>query len=155
MPTNDSTQAPLKPCPFCGGKPKTQRNRAGGLHIFCDENYCIDPDGEGEHDGQDEDIIRLWNTRPLEARAETALADMVAERDEMKRQRDLYAEGLKKEEADCEALEAENARLKAPVSDEEWAEYSTLFYDGTDHDYDEEAIKRGNLDTLISRRGGK
>lgn len=78
------------------------------------------------------------------ARAESALADMVAERDEMKRQRDLYAEGLKKEEADCEALEAENERLKAPVSDEEWEDVCTL--------PSAQVAWRHEIDALLSHR---
>lgn len=56
------------------------------------------------------------------------------------------------------ALEAENRQLKeqvrklsAPVSDEEW-KAATRFYDGTDHDYDEWAMEREELDAVLTRR---
>ena len=50
------------------------------------------------------------------------------------------------------ALRAKVAKLEAPVSDEEWRDCST-FYDGTDHDYDTEAMERGSVDALIAARG--
>lgn len=50
----------------------------------------------------------------------------------------------------CE-LEAIIERLSASVSNDEW-EYASTFYDGTDHDYDTEAMERDNLDALIAAR---
>lgn len=118
MPTNDSTQPLIPANLLCALDRAKQRFSFRG-----------------------DEVIQLIERI---ARAETALADMVAERDEMKRQRDLYAEGLKKEEADCEALEAENERLKAPVSDEEWEDVCTL--------PSAQVAWRHEIDALLSHR---
>ena len=61
-------------------------------------------------------------------------------------------ERVSKAEQENVALRAKVAKLEAPVSDEEWRDCST-FYDGTDHDYDTEAMERGSVDALIAARG--
>jgi len=62
----------LKPCPFCGQKPKTANNRAGGLHIFCPNENCVMPEAESAEPADDERVIELWNARI----GYQALADM-------------------------------------------------------------------------------
>ena len=63
-----------------------------------------------------------------------------------------YILEVSKAEQENVALRAKVAKLEAPVSDEEWRDCST-FYDGTDHDYDTEAMERGSVDALIAARG--
>lgn len=71
----------LKPCPFCGIAPKTQRNRGGGLFIFCGaedhkEDYSVSADVEGDSDTEDELVIAAWNTRPVEDALVEALKEL-------------------------------------------------------------------------------
>ena len=49
-------------------------------------------------------------------------------------------------------LRAQVERLSATVSDEEWKYDANCFYDGTDHDYDVEAMERESVDALIAAR---
>jgi hypothetical protein len=57
----------LKPCPFCGDLPRTQRNREGGLFIFSGGGNCeVTAEIEAETEMEDQEAIRLWNTRPVE-----------------------------------------------------------------------------------------
>ena len=61
----------LKPCPFCGRIPKTQDNRAGGLHIFCGMDSC----GQAEVEADSwEEAEAAWNIR-AEPNAVKELAD--------------------------------------------------------------------------------
>ena len=61
------TDPMLKPCPFCGIPPKSQRNRGGGLFIYCGglgkEDYPVSADVEGDDDCEDDAVIAAWNTR--------------------------------------------------------------------------------------------
>ena len=56
----------LLPCPFCGRTPKSQENRAGGLHIFCSHEAC----GQSEVEGDYQEAIAAWNTRAPHPAAE-------------------------------------------------------------------------------------
>jgi|ERR1019366_3416813 phage baseplate assembly protein gpV len=58
-----------------------------------------------------------------------------------------YVEAVKALVAKCE-------RLSAPVSDTEW-EAATTFYDGTDHDYDREAMERDSIEEMLAARARK
>lgn len=90
---NDSTQPPIKPCPFCGAEPRWSiSTEDNDYEIQCPNMAC--PVLLTCCRGNEAEAIAAWNTRPLEARAETALADMTAERDTMVAELDgLNAEG--------------------------------------------------------------
>ena len=72
---------PLLPCPFCGELPRKQRNRGGGLYIFCsNRELCVCPSIEGSNGGDDSETIAAWNTRaqsPAFDAMKTALHDFL------------------------------------------------------------------------------
>jgi Lar family restriction alleviation protein len=159
----------LKPCPFCGSKNIDAEGWAGKRNGEDDGELVYGPACDdcgaaaGEVGKTTEENIAAWNTRSLEARLETQLAEHFKHVQQFLT--DMYAtmidpveaSGLKVAEL-CALLlkqatedrqrlydlQAENARLKAPVSDEEWTKWPSIA--GTRMAY------RADVDALLSQR---
>ena len=60
------TDAPLKPCPFCGGPASVKCDDLGAYYTTCDAEQC----GHGEIHRFDYEAAQSWNRRPDAATAQ-------------------------------------------------------------------------------------
>ena len=79
------------------------------------------------------------------------IRDQLADRT---KERDYRLTEVAHQAAQIAELQRTVERLEKPVSDEEWAD-AKVFYDGTDHDYDESAMMRDQVDALLAARKGE
>lgn len=63
----------IKPCPYCGRKPK-EYSDGGGFHVA----YCNNPNCQNS--GEADLSIAAWNTRPIEDAQAARIAELEAQR---------------------------------------------------------------------------